>query len=226
METFRSVGLTDADIATFLSGPAFQAWNRFGNLQGSWGGDLPTQWINDQFALQKQLVKRMVELGITPVLPSFTGFVPRALAKLYPNASIIVGDQWSGFPISLTNDSFLEPFDPLFSKMQNTFISLQREAYGDVSHIYTLDQYNEIDPSSGDLDYLANVTTNTISSLRAADPEAVWLMQGWLFFSSSSFWTVDRIEAYLGGVPDSDSMIILDLYSEAQPQWEHGCLRQ
>ena len=176
-------------------------------------------WVEDQFALQKRLVKRMSELGMTPALPSFTGFVPRALADLYPNASIIVGDQWSGFPVSLTNDSFLEPFDPLFAQMQESFISKQRDAYGDVSHIYTLDQYNEINPFSGDLDYLANVTANTFSALRAADPDAVWLMQGWLFFSSSSFWTLDRIQAYLGGVPGDDSMIVLDLYSEAQPQW-------
>ena len=219
IETFREVGLTDADIATFLSGPAFQAWNRFGNIQGSWGGDLPTKWVQDQFGLQKFIVKRMAELGMTPVLPSFTGFVPRALADLYPNASIVIGDQWSGFPTALTNDSFLEPFDPLFAKMQKSFITKQRDAYGDVSHIYTLDQYNEINPLSGDLDYLFNVTANTFAALRAADSNAVWLMQGWLFFSSSSFWTDQRIQAYLGGVPGNDSMIILDLYSEAQPQW-------
>ncbi|RDX54615.1 alpha-N-acetylglucosaminidase [Lentinus brumalis] len=219
IETFREVGLTDTDIATFLSGPAFQAWNRFGNIQGSWGGDLPTTWVNDQFALQKRIIGRMTELGMTPVLPSFTGFVPRALATLYPNASIVNGSQWEGFPESLTNVTFLNPFDPLFTTLQTTFISKQREAHGNVSHIYTLDQYNENNPFSGDLAYLANVTAGTFASLRAADPDAVWLMQGWLFFSSSAFWTNERIEAYLGGVPGNDSLIILDLYSEAQPQW-------
>ncbi|KAI9065123.1 glycoside hydrolase family 89 protein [Trametes sanguinea] len=220
IETFREVGLSDADIADFLSGPAFQAWNRFGNIQGSWGGELPMDWVNDQFALQKRLIKRMVELGMTPVLPSFTGFVPRALSKLYPNASIVTGSQWSGFPSSLTNDSFLEPSDPLFAALQKSFISKQQAAYGaDTSHIYTLDQYNENDPFSGDPAYLRNVTAGTFASLRAADPDAVWLMQGWLFFSSASFWTDERIEAYLGGVPGNDSMIILDLYSEAAPQW-------
>ncbi|OSD08704.1 glycoside hydrolase family 89 protein [Trametes coccinea BRFM310] len=220
IETFREVGLSDADIADFLSGPAFQAWNRFGNIQGSWGGELPMDWVNDQFALQKRLIKRMVELGMTPVLPSFTGFVPRALSTLYPNASIVTGSQWSGFPSSLTNDSFLEPSDPLFAALQKSFISKQQAAYGsNVSHIYTLDQYNENDPFSGDPAYLRNVTAGTFASLRDADPDAVWLMQGWLFFSSESFWTDERIEAYLGGVPGNDSMIILDLYSEAAPQW-------
>lgn len=215
------MGLSDADIATFLSGPAFEAWNRFGNIQGSWGGDLPTIWVNDQFALQKKILSRMVDLGMTPVLPSFTGFVPRALATLYPNASIIHGSPWNGFPTSYTKDTFLNPFDPLFAAMQKSFISKQQEAYGNISHIYTLDQYNENNPLNGDTGYLKNVTAGTFESLRAADPEAIWLMQGWLFSSSSDFWTSDRIEAYLGGVPGNDSMIILDLYSEAYPQWMH-----
>ncbi|KAG2148979.1 glycoside hydrolase family 89 protein [Suillus clintonianus] len=220
VEVFREAGLTDAEIAGFLSGPAFQAWNRFGNIQGSWSGDLPTQWVNNQFALQKQIIPRMVELGMIPVLPSFTGFVPRAFHNLYPNASIVNGSQWSGFPSAYTNDSFLEPFDPLFASLQKSFIDKQIAAYGNVSHIYTLDQYNENDPYSGDPAYLQNVTSATFASLRAADPEAIWLMQGWLFFSDQTFWTTERVQAYLGGIPGNDSMIILDLYSEAQPQWE------
>ncbi len=53
--------LTEAGIANFLSGPAFQAWNRFGNIQGSWGGNLPISWINSQSELQKKIVDRMVK---------------------------------------------------------------------------------------------------------------------------------------------------------------------
>jgi alpha-N-acetylglucosaminidase len=220
VQVFREVGLTDADISTFLSGPAFQAWNRFGNIQGSWGGDLPMQWINDQFALSKQIVQRMSELGMTPVLPAFTGFVPKALATKYPNASIVTGSQWNGFPSQLTNVSFSEPFDDLYVTMQKSFITKQQDAYGaNTSHIYTLDQYNENNPFSGDLTYLHNITLGTLNSLIEADPNAVWLMQGWLFFSSQTFWTNDRVAAYLGGVNDTSRMIILDLYSEAQPQW-------
>ncbi|KAH7922343.1 glycoside hydrolase family 89 protein [Leucogyrophana mollusca] len=219
-EVFHEVGLTDDDIADFFSGPAFQAWNRFGNIQHSWSGTLPTQWINDQFALQQQIVPRLVELGMTPVLPSFTGFVPRAMHSLYPNASIVNGSQWAYFDPLYTNDSFLEPFDPLFTTMQTSFIEKQQAAFGNVSHIYTLDQYNENNPYSGDTTYLANISSATFASLRAADPQAIWLMQGWLFYAMESFWTTDLVEAYLGGVPGNDSMIILDLWSEGQPQWE------
>lgn len=219
IDVFREAGFTDSDINSFLSGPAFQAWNRFGNIQGSWGGDLPTNWVDNQFELNKKIVARMVELGMTPVLPCFTGFVPMQIGDIYPNASFVNGSQWNGFAREYTNVTFLEPFDPLFAKLQKGFISKQTAAYGDVTDVYTLDQYNENNPYSGDLDYLRNVTSNTIQSLKAADPDAIWLLQGWLFYSSEDFWTNDRVEAYLSGVKDSD-MLILDLFSESQPQWQ------
>lgn len=219
VEVFREAGFTDADIASFLSGPAFQAWNRFGNIQGSWGGELPMTWIDAQFSLNKQVIARMVELGMTPVLPCFTGFVPMQIGSVYPNATFVNGSQWNGFEPNYTNVTFLEPSDPLFTTLQKSFISKQTEAYGNVTDIYTLDQYNENDPFSGDLDYLRNVTSGTISSLKAADSNAIWLLQGWLFYSSATFWTNERVEAYLSGVDNAD-MLILDLFSESQPQWQ------
>ncbi|KIP04165.1 glycoside hydrolase family 89 protein [Phlebiopsis gigantea 11061_1 CR5-6] len=219
VDAFREVGLSDAEIFDFLAGPAFLPWNRFGNIQGSWGGTLPAQWVEDQLALQKQIIPRMAELGMTPILPAFTGFVPRALASHYPNASIILGDAWSGFTAPYSNDSFLEPFDPLFTQLQKSFISKQQQAYGNVTHFYTLDQYNEINPANGSTSYLSSISSNTFDSLRAADPDAVWVMQAWLFFASSAFWTNERIEAFLSGAPGSDSMLILDLFAEGQPQW-------
>jgi len=45
----------------------------------------------------------------------------------------------------------------------------------------------------------------------------VWLMQAWLFLDA--FWTQDRIQAYLGAIPD-DRLWILDLQSESRPQWQ------
>jgi alpha-N-acetylglucosaminidase len=178
------------------------------------------EWINSQFDLQKNITKRMVELGMTPVLPAFTGFVPRAITRVLPNASVVNGSEWSGFPAEYSNVTFLEPNDPAFEMLQKSFISKQAEAYGNITHIYTLDQFNENDPSSGDVGYLRNVSYNTWQSLKAADREAIWMMQGWLFYSLESFWTDDRIEAFLGGVEVDTDMIIIDLFSESAPQWQ------
>ncbi|KAE9375356.1 glycoside hydrolase family 89 protein [Stipitochalara longipes BDJ] len=220
VDVFRELGMTDDEIISYFSGPAFQAWNRFGNIQGSWGRELPMEWIDNQFELQKNITKRMVELGMTPVLPCFTGFVPRAISRVLPNATVVNGSDWSGFPVGYTNVTFLEPVDPTFERLQKSFISKQAEALGNITHIYTLDQYNENNPYSGDLNYLRNVSYNTWQSLKAADSEAIWMMQGWLFFSLSSFWTNERIEAYLGGVENDSDMIVIDLFSETAPQWQ------
>jgi alpha-N-acetylglucosaminidase len=220
LDVFREIGLTDNEILPFFSGPAFQSWNRFGNIQGSWGDEMPLSWIDSQFELQKQILERMLELGMTPILPAFTGFVPRSLTNAYPNATVVNGSQWEDFPPEYTNTTFLEPSDSLFAELQKQVIIKQIEYYGNITQFYTLDQYNENDPYSGDLDYLRNITRGTWQSLKAANSAAVWVMQGWLFYSNLDFWTNSRIEAYLSGVEIDSDMLILDLFSESQPQWQ------
>ena len=219
VEVFKEIGLTDEEISSFLSGPAFLPWNRFGNIQGSWGGNLSSSWIEGQFELQKKIVARMVELGMTPALPAFSGFVPRAIRRVLPNASVIDSNDWNSFGPEYSNDTFLEPFDENFAKMQKSFLSKQQAAFGNITHIYVLDQYNEMNPTNGDTSYLRGISGSTIQSLKSVDTDAVWLMQGWLFYLGSSFWTDDRIEAYLGGVSNTD-MMVLDIFSESVPQWQ------
>ncbi|KUJ18115.1 putative alpha-N-acetylglucosaminidase [Mollisia scopiformis] len=221
VDVYREISLTDTEILSYFSGPAFQSWNRFGNIQESWGGELPLEWIDDQFELQKNITQRMVDLGMTPVLPSFTGFVPNAISRVLPDAELAQStSEWNSFSAPYSNVTFLEPTDPNFAMLQKSFISKQTAAYGNITHVYTLDQFNENTPSSGAMDYLRNVSYSTWQSLKAADPEAVWMMQGWLFYSLSSFWTDDKIEAYLSGVKVDSDMIILDLVSETAPQWQ------
>jgi len=177
-QVFYSIGLTAEDLSTFFSGPAYLAWNRFGNIQGSWGNEsLPQAWINREFLLSKQIIARMVELGMTPVLPAFTGFVPENISRVAPNATVVRGSEWNGFGDVYSNVTFLEPFDPLFDELQAKVINIQREVYGPVSNVYTLDQYNENTPYSGDTEYLRNISRDTMASLTKANPDAVWLMQ-------------------------------------------------
>ena len=221
LESFREIGMTDDEIIPFFSGPAFQGWNRFGNIQGSWGGvgNLSLSWIDLQFDLQKKIVARMVELGITPILPAFTGFVPEAFKRVRPQANVTQASNW-GIPDAYTRDTFLSPLDDTYKELQHLFISKQIDAFGNVTNVYTLDQYNEMMPASGDPDYLSSVSTSTYEALSAANPAIIWLLQGWLFYNEQSFWTQERIDAYLSGAEGVESMLVLDLYSESQPQWQ------
>ncbi|UDD65982.1 hypothetical protein AFCA_013143 [Aspergillus flavus] len=221
LDSLREIRMTDEEILPFFSGPAFQAWNRLGNIQGSWGGHgVSIAWIEAQFELQKKIVSRIVELGMTPVLPAFPGFVPPAIKRVRPHATVVNGSQWSGFQKKFTEVSFLSPLDRTFADLQKSVISRQMRAFGNITHVYALDQFNEINPASGELGYLRNLSLHTWQSLKAVNPAAVWMMQGWLFYDKKDFWDSNRISAYLSGVERNDDMLILDLYSESKPQWQ------
>ncbi|KAK2464643.1 hypothetical protein APHAL10511_003336 [Amanita phalloides] len=221
VEIFREIGLTDDEILSFLSGPAFQAWNRFGNIQGSWGAiATPFSWIEDQFSLQKKILGRMVELGMTPVLPSFAGYVPSGIKRIFPNITFTRGSAFVNLAPIYTSDTRLDPVEPLFAQLQQSFIAKQMQAHGNISSIYALDLFSENNPSSGDLSYLHNATYNVLQSLKAGNSAAIWLTQGWLFYNNQTFWTPERVQAYLSGVESPEDMLILDLWSESHPQWQ------
>lgn len=69
---------------------------RMGNIRG-FGGPLSSNWHNRTVHLQRQILKRMRDLGIVPVLPAFAGHVPRAFARLFPNANMTKIGSWNRF---------------------------------------------------------------------------------------------------------------------------------
>ncbi len=54
--------------------------------------------------------------------------------------------------------------------------------------------------------------------MTAADPKAIWVMQGWLFYNNSSFWQPTQIKALLNAVPDKQ-LVVLDLFTDEHPVW-------
>ena len=215
-KTFQEFGLSSAEIATFFSGPAFAAWNRMGNMEG-WGGLLPVEFINGQKDLQVKILQRMEDLKMTPVLPAFAGHVPNAFLAKLPNASYVKSPDWGHFGPPNGSVLSIEPTDPLYIEVGKTFIEQYRSVFNTTSVYFNGDQYNELTPQSGNTSYLTASSKAMYSSLTAAEPNAVWVMQGWLFVSES-FWTVERAQAYLAGVPD-DHSLVLDLESMGKAQY-------
>ncbi|OQR82039.1 alpha-N-acetylglucosaminidase (NAGLU) [Thraustotheca clavata] len=222
IETFKKFGVGEEELNEFIAGAAFLAWGRMGNIQGSWGpfGTVPMHWIEAQSKLQLLILERMRSFGMLPALPAFAGHVPAALKHLYPHASMRKASQWAGFPEKYTCVYMLDPTDSLFHSIATTFLSLQREFYGDyTSSVYQTDMYNELLPHTSDVEYLHASAKAVIDSMLTIDPNAVWLMQGWLFYFMRTFWTDEKIKAYLDGIPNAH-MIILDLWSDAYPIWQ------
>ncbi|RVX18553.1 Alpha-N-acetylglucosaminidase [Vitis vinifera] len=92
-KVFRNFNISHLDLKDFFGGPAFLSWSRMGNLHG-WGGPLPQSWLDQQLLLQKKILARMYELGMTPVLPAFSGNVPAALKYIFPSAKITRLGNW------------------------------------------------------------------------------------------------------------------------------------
>ncbi|QCD95604.1 alpha-N-acetylglucosaminidase [Vigna unguiculata] len=219
-KVFKDFNISSDDLNNFFGGPAFLAWARMGNLHG-WGGPLSQNWLDQQLVLQKQIISRILELGMTPVLPSFSGNVPAALKRIFPMAKITRLGDWN------TVDSdprwcctyLLDPSDPLFVEIGEAFIRKQIKEYGDVTDIYNCDTFNENSPPTNDPEYISTLGAAVYKGISKGDKDAVWLMQGWLFYSDSSFWKPPQIKALLHSVPFG-KMVVLDLFADEKPIWK------
>lgn len=237
---WREHGLSDGAVAAFFSGPAFLPWQRMGNIEG-YEAPLPQGWIDAKRGLQQRILARMRELGMTPVLPAFGGYVPRAFAEQHPEARVYRMRAWEGF----RETWWLDPADPLFATLARRFLELQTVAYGPATH-FLADAFNEMVPPIADDgsdvrargygDSTANVAKAAAAPIapdvRAARlaaygerlyrsiadvvPGATWVMQGWLFGADKVFWTAESIAAFLSRVPDRQ-MLVLDIGNDRYP---------
>uniref|UniRef100_A0A3B5A2Z6 Alpha-N-acetylglucosaminidase n=2 Tax=Stegastes partitus TaxID=144197 RepID=A0A3B5A2Z6_9TELE len=217
-EVYRALGLNQSEIEEFFSGPAFLAWNRMANMF-EFGGPLPQSWHVNQLLLQVKILERMRSLGMTPVLPAFSGNIPKGILRLYPEANVTRLGPWAQFNCSFSCAYILDPRDKLFLHIGSLYLSQVVKQFG-TDHIYNTDTFNEMTPPSSDLTYLSSVSRSIFAAMSAVDPQAIWLMQGWLFFSDSAFWKPPQIQAFLHGVP-LGRMIVLDLFAETEPIYSY-----
>ena len=178
---YSFIGLTDAEIKDYFTGAAFLAWLRMGNIHG-WGGPLDDGWIIAQSELQKQILVQTRQFGMINVLPGFAGHVPKALKRVFPFANLTRNADWNNFGTNNSEDYLLEPSDPLFLILGKKYYELIIAEYG-TDHVFNMDTYNEMNPSSTDLDFLADTNEAIYITMDSIDPGGIFLMQGWLFRS-------------------------------------------
>jgi len=206
----KRLGMTDEQISGFLAGPPYLPFQWMGCLDG-WGGPLPQSWIDRHEELAKKILARERELGQTAVLQGFTGHVPSAISRQFPEAKVrrIRWIEWE--------TSLLDPLDPLFPKVARIYLEEQAKRFG-TDHLYAADTFIEMQPPSDDPTYLADLARAIYAGMTASDSQAVWVLQGWIFYHNSNFWKPPQVQAMLGAVPD-DRMLVLDLMCEQNPTW-------
>ncbi|KAG0263633.1 hypothetical protein BGZ95_003754, partial [Linnemannia exigua] len=210
-EFYENLGLRRKDIDSFLAGPAFMPWQRMGNIQGA-------------------IMQRMQAFNITPIMPSFQGFVPRKLPEMYPNSTFVTASNWNQMG-KFSQVTALLPTEPLFTTLSKQFIQLQRKMYMDMGidldvgaaeNFYLLDLYNEMQPSCTDPACLQAISAGVMRAMKAADPKAIWTMQGW-FLVHLYPWQPPQNVAFFDGIKQVNGgrdAFVIDLNSEVMPVWE------
>ena len=194
------LGYTKEEIGRFIAGPAFLAWWEMNNLEG-WGGPLPESWYAQQERLQKQILQRMKEWGMQPVLPGYSGMLPSD-AKQKLGVNVADGGTWNGY----TRPTFLQPTDERFHEIATLYYKELTALYGKAKY-YSMDPFHEGGNTKGvNLDASGKAI---MKEMKQVNPEAVWVIQGW---------QENPREELIGNLPEGD-LLILDLFSECRPKW-------
>ncbi len=206
--TWKKFGLSDEEIAAYFSGPLHMPWMRMGNMSALDGG-MSQKWHDEQIALQHKINDRMLALGMTPVYQGFAGFVPKAFKTHYPEINLTT-TKWAGL-----ESYMLSPLDELFSQIGTEFIREWEREFGKGTY-YLIDSFNEMEIPFGKkgsqerFDTLQKYSSVLYNSLSAANPDAVWVMQGWMFGYSRHIWDPQSVDALLSGAPKG-KMLVIDL---------------
>jgi len=213
------LGYTEEEVGKFIAGPAFLAWWEMNNLEG-WGGPLPLNWYKQQEALQKQILKRMKELGMKPVLPGYSGMCPSFDSETSRNLLPIEGEVhevgrwsesnqstlqlWNGF----TRPGVILPGDPRFEQFAKLFYQETKKLYGTAEY-YSIDPFHEAKNLPADLN-IGEAGKEILKAMKDYGNEySTWVVQGW---------SENPRPEMLDALPNGD-VLVLDLFSECRPQY-------
>lgn len=208
MRVWQRLGLTDEQISAYFVGPAHFPWMRMGNVSKI-DGPLPESWHEKQVELQHKILAKMRGLGMKPICPAFAGFVPKDIKLVFPDVQL-VETSWGG----AFNNWMISPKSELFNKIGTMFIEEWEKEFGKNIH-YLADSFNELEipypPIGTEERYalLRDYGENLYKSIHAANPDAVWVMQGWMFGYQRYIWEPKTLEALCERVPN-DKMLLLD----------------
>ena len=207
---WKKHGLTDAEIEASFAGPAYLAFSRMGCVDNAIS-HLPTAWRKRSVPLQHAICKRLRSLGMDVMAQGFAGAVPAGLKRVHPNAKMAQLSWCVRY-----HSWFLYPDDPLFVQIGAEIVREWEKEFGKGKY-YLCDSFIEMSRSmpwlkDGDEATRKGLETcgrNIYGALKAANPDAVWALQGWIFINAPKVWTKERADAFLSAVP-ADKMLLVD----------------
>ena len=224
----RELGVSENDINSYIAGPGFIAWFAMNNLEG-WGGTInaddvkmngnPDWWYTRQEQLCRNMLQRMRELGMQPVIPGFSGQVPNCIVNYsingFDKSDVIDHGKWAG---GYTRPDILKPASQSYRTFAEVYYKHLEEVMG-VSEFYSIDPFHEGSLPDGVTNdncypnimayldsYYNNATAETKAKFNAPE-QPKWIIQYWQGVPQSGAFSAMRNYG--------DRFIGLDLFSDA-----------
>lgn len=167
-------GYPKANAIRFIPNPAFAAWWNMGNLE-SHGGPLSQQQIDRQALLGRKIVSRMKQLGMTPVLQGYVGFVPADFEEhvKMKGLKLVPQGEWVGF----RRPWVVDPTCPAFPKLAGDWYKALRKVYGISGSAFGGDLFHE-GGQKGDIN-VTDAARAVQAAMEKASPGSTWVLQAW-----------------------------------------------
>ncbi|HEX4221180.1 MAG TPA: alpha-N-acetylglucosaminidase C-terminal domain-containing protein, partial [Pseudonocardiaceae bacterium] len=195
-------GYSDLEARSWIPLPAHQPWWWFDNMS-NFADPIPLDLMRRRVELGNRIAERMRELGVTPVVPGFLGFVPTDFGSRHPGVDVIAQGNWGAY----VRPSLLNPVEPLFRQLADDFYRSQDQLFPGGQRAYGGDFFQE-GGEVGDMD-LAAAGASVQRAMQAANPGALWMLQAW---------SGNPRQQMMAGL-DLSKVFVLDLQADVDPQW-------
>ncbi|HEY0073659.1 MAG TPA: alpha-N-acetylglucosaminidase TIM-barrel domain-containing protein [Abditibacteriaceae bacterium] len=165
---WKEYGYDDAQIRAWLAPPAHAPWHAMGVLE-NYGG-VSQGVIDARLKLAKQIVTRMQELGIEPVLPGYFGIVPPDFKKKKANAEILPQEKWQN---QLDRPDYILPETPLFAEVAAKYYGALKNNFNDIKFFWATPFWNGAKIGERTLTKSGQAI---YEAMEKAAPEATWVI--------------------------------------------------
>ena len=166
------LGINREDAMEFLSSPSYYPLQLAGKLDTF----LPltdTNYLKAQIALGKHIIERMREVGIEPILPAFTGHVPKYIKGYFKQSNLYFVTPWGQYPFTYR----VYTDDPLFAAIAGALREKQTEYFGTAKY-YLADPFLLVTPRVRDANLIEQTGEAILREIRKTNEHAVWVQTG------------------------------------------------
>lgn len=170
-EVLKKFGYSFPEIQKVIPTPAYTSWHWLGNVEAV-GTAITENLIEKQKKLQQNILARLDQLGIEPMMQGFCGLVPANFRDKFPQAHILDQGDWAWHKRPM----FLETTDTLFNQYADAWYSASKKFFGK-RKFFTCDILHE-GGLSKEMNFKQLVPDIQNAMIRHNE-NAVWVVQAW-----------------------------------------------